>query len=638
MPGAPRPETAGEWLADGLAAHLRDWATAGGAPADALPILAAAGRLACLATQAGHVCAHIDDLTAHFPHLPPAHLRERLLASGLVSSVTDAAAGKIQPLLLDDDGRLYLYRYYAYERRLADNLRRRAGRSATTADATIGDRLAQLFAANRARLGERVDWQRLAVALAWRNRLTIISGGPGTGKTRSIAALLACLLDEQPDRRVALAAPTGKAAARMLEALRHSAATLPMTLQQRLPREAYTVHRLLGASDAPGRFRHHADNLLPIDTLIVDEASMLDLALACQLFDAVPMQARVILLGDKDQLSAVEAGAVFAELSADPTLSAACVADLAALSGTPPAAIIPPPPLHPTPLADSVLWLNESHRFSQNSGIGRLAAEINAGHGAAACDWLARADDASLRWLEDHVPTGSDRLPAALRQAMLDAYAPYFDAVVERLRLAENDAADGERAIFAAFDRFRVLCALRAGARGVVAVNRWLENQLHQRLARAAPSSLSDAPSPHSPWYPGRPVMVLRNDPLQRLFNGDVGLCLPDENGELSVCFPAADGRFRRIAPARLPEHETAFAITVHKSQGSEFASLLLLLPEAGQGESLLTRELLYTGITRAAQQVSIAASRQVLIDACAKRSLRRSGLLARLRSQGNAE
>ena len=239
-PPSARPDTAGEWLTDGLAAHLRDWAQSGGAPADALPILAAAGRLACLATQAGHVCAHIDDFTAHFLHLPPAHLRERLLASGLVSNAADAAAGKILPLLLDDDGRLYLYRYYAYERRLADNLRRRAGASTQATDAATGNRLAQLFAANRARLGDRVDWQRLAVALAWRNRLTIISGGPGTGKTRTIAALLACLLDEQPDMRVALAAPTGKAAARMLEALRHSAATLPTALQQRLPREACT--------------------------------------------------------------------------------------------------------------------------------------------------------------------------------------------------------------------------------------------------------------------------------------------------------------------------------------------------------------------------------------------------------------
>lgn len=613
-------QTAGSLLADGFAEHLRAWAVNSGAPDDTVPILAAAGRLASLATQAGHVCARVVDLAPLFPAHSPARLTERLLASGLVTTAAAAAEGKIQPLLIDDQGRLYLYRYFAYERRLAHHLRRRVTAIPPPPSEGIRQRLDRLFAQHRGDIDRRADWQRLAVALAWRNQLTIVSGGPGTGKTRTIAMLLACLLDDQPELRVALAAPTGKAAARMLEALRSVADDLPPALRQRLPSESYTLHRLLGATGEAGRFRHHADNPLPIDTLVVDEASMLDLALACRLFDAVPDSARVILLGDKDQLAAVEAGAVFAELSADPTLSPTCIADLAELTGTPAPVIVPPAPLQVTPLTDCVLWLTESHRFAGDSGIGRLAAEINAGNGAAACDWLANAADPSLVWFDDVASTAGGPLPERVVQTINAAYDRYFTCIVDAL--AGGSAIGPE--IFAVFDCCRVLCALRDGTRGVAAVNRLLERHLRRRLGEAAGAE-------RSPWYPGRPVMVLRNDYLLRVFNGDVGLCLPDDSGELSVCFLEKDGQLRRIAPLRLPEHETAFAITVHKSQGSEFASLLLLLPEDGQGSRLLSRELLYTGVTRAAQRVTIIASRQALIDACANRSQRQSGLLTRL-------
>ncbi|HNC19167.1 MAG TPA: exodeoxyribonuclease V subunit alpha [Accumulibacter sp.] len=613
-------ETAGNLLADGFAEHLRSWAVNSAAPDDTLPVLAAAGRLASLATQAGHVCASLSELRPLFPGHSLAELSERLLASRQVTTAPAAADGDVRPLLIDGQGRLYLYRYFAYERRLADHLRRRLRAAPTPPDAGVRERLGRLFAKSRAHGDQSVDWQKLAVALAWRNRLTIVSGGPGTGKTRTVALLLACLLDEQPELRIALAAPTGKAAARMLEALRKVADDLPPALQQRLPRESYTLHRLLGATGETERFRHHADHPLPIDTLVVDEASMLDLALACRLFDAIPEPARVILLGDKDQLAAVEAGAVFAELSADPTLSPWCIADLAQLTGTPASAIVPPAPLQNSPLTDCVLWLTESHRFASDSGIGRLAAEINAGNGAAACDWLANAGDPSLTWLDDAASTAGGPLPERVVQAINAAYEGYFVGIVDAL--ARGSAIGPE--IFALFDRFRVLCALRDGTRGVVAVNRLLERHLRRRLGESANTD-------RSPWYPGRPVMVLRNDYLLRVFNGDVGLCLPDDDGELSVCFPEKDGQLRRIAALRLPEHETAFAITVHKSQGSEFASLLLLLPEDGRGNRLLNRELLYTGVTRAAKQVTLVASRQVLIEACAQRSQRHSGLLTRL-------
>ncbi|WP_313952217.1 exodeoxyribonuclease V subunit alpha, partial [Accumulibacter sp.] len=394
-------------------------------------------------------------------------------------------------------------------------------------------------------------------------------------------------------------------------------------LQALLPDQSHTLHRLLGVTPEAGRFRYHAENLLPIDALIVDEASMLDLSLACRLFAAVPPAARVILLGDKDQLAAVEAGAVFAELSADPTLSAACITELASLSSTPVARIRPPTPVSRSPLTDCVVWLSESHRFANASGIGRLAADINAGRGEEACAWLAGGDDPSVRWLADD---GSD-LTALIDEQIVDGYRPYFDAITAK----HADPVTQRHQVFAAFDRFRVLCALRDGSRGVDAVNQSVSRQLQQAFDRAYPTK---ARSPRSPWYAGRPVMVLRNDYLLKLFNGDIGICLADETGAWMVWFPAREGAFRAIAAIRLPEHDTAFAMTVHKSQGSEFESLLLLLPE--RGSRVLTRELLYTGVTRASKRVTLVGSREILVGACVNRTRRHSGLIARLGETGS--
>ncbi|WP_300456020.1 exodeoxyribonuclease V subunit alpha [Accumulibacter sp.] len=599
-------------LADGFAAHLCQWAADAGAAPAALAVLAVAGRQLSLATQGGDVCLPLAELAAFFPDRSPAELAQCLLASRMVAASGD---GEPLPLLLDGDGRLYLYRYFAYERRLAANLRRRAGRRIGVPGDALRQQLNSLFADNAQRLGPRADWQKLAAALAWRGRLTIVSGGPGSGKTTTVVALLACLLAEDAGLRVALAAPTGKAAARLLEALRRRAGELPDELQARLPRESYTLHRLLGVTPEAGRFRHHAGNPLPLDVLVVDEASMLDLALACRLCEAVPDDARLILLGDRNQLSAVEAGAVFAEISSDPTLTADGIAELASLTATPAEAIRPPAAIAASPLRDCVVWFTESHRFASHSGIGRLAAEINAGRGSEACDWLADGSDRSLRWLADD---GSDLAPAT-RQAVLDGYAHYREALAQ----PSDDAEKWRREVFAAFDRFRVLCALHDTARGVQAINELAARPLQQASGDVLPST------GRSPWYFGRPVMVLRNDYLLQLFNGDIGICLPDDDGEAMVWFAGAGGALRPLPPIRVPEHDTAFAMTVHKAQGSEFASVLLLLPE--RSHRLLTRELLYTGVTRAAHEVGIAGRRDVLIDACARRTRRNSGLLARL-------
>jgi exodeoxyribonuclease V alpha subunit len=505
-------------LAAGFAAQIEAFAGAAQAPAAAVRAARAAAHALSLATSAGQVCLPLAALPAA-PGLPgdASAWRDALLRSAVVG--TDDAPGAM-PLVLDGDDRLYLHRYFDHERRLAERVRRALRAAPTPAAHAPVAAVAPL------------DWQRIAVALALRGRFTVISGGPGTGKTTTVAAILAGAIGRQSDSRIALAAPTGKAAARLADAIAERAEALSAGVRERLPKRAQTVHRLLGVNPATGRVAHDRDRPLPIDLLVVDEASMLDLALARRLFDAVPDAARIVLLGDKDQLAAVEAGAVFGELAADPTLSAACVAELAAATGIPAEAIVPPTPATPGGLRDAVVWLARNWRFEADSGIGRLAAAINAGDGAALVSWLRSQADPSVEWLDD----GGVMPGAATTARIADGYAAYVEAVRRH--------ADDPAAVASAFDRFRVLCAVRDGPRGVAAVNAIVEQRLRGD-ARGA-------------WYAGRPVLVLRNDATLRLANGDVGIALPDASGagagcDLRVGAVPARWRCRVYAPSQRP-------------------------------------------------------------------------------------
>lgn len=591
-PRQPAASADAQLLADGFAQHLKHWALARGCDEETAALVSRCGQAASLATAGGHVCIMLDDVAPALGHL--AALRERLLASGVVGT---PAAPNTMPLILDDDGRVYLHRQFDEELRLARRLSEAAAVPDDDVDSDTTARLNELFRENAALLGGAHDWQKAAAALALRRRLVVISGGPGTGKTTTVVNLLACLLARDPESRIALAAPTGKAAARMVEAIGRRARNLPDALRERLPSEASTVHRLLGVLPGSDTFRFHASNRLPIDTLVVDEASMLDLSLATHLLEAVPAGARIVLLGDKDQLAAVEAGAVFAELCADPALPV-------------------PPAQRPArgALPDTTVSFTHNFRFAADSGIGRLASDIRTGRSAAACAWLGAHADPSVRWIDD-----------AGARPSTDALAAITDGFAHYLSVMQRQPLDRAAAI-EAFDAFRVLCPLRDGPRGVVAINEHMTRHARTQLASLLEQH---GPDPRSPWFAGRPVMVLRNDYLLKLFNGDIGIALPGDDGELAVFFPDGKRGLRAVAPVRMPAHETAFATTVHKSQGSEFQAVLVMMPHAPG--PVATRELLYTAVTRAARQVTLCAGQVVIAAAIDTPTARRSGLGARL-------
>ncbi|XQE67055.1 exodeoxyribonuclease V subunit alpha [Pseudomonas sp. P3C3] len=562
----------------------------------------ACAALCSEALAAGDVCLPLVRVAGRRPWaefdfaLPP--LAElRVLLSG---SVLVGAPGRFTPLILEGE-RLYLARYQAYEQRLAERLLALSAERPAVDEALLSESLARLFAFNQ----QQPDWQRLAAAQAVRRRLAVISGGPGTGKTTTVVRLLAALLEQPGGERLAigLAAPTGKAAARMAEAIRNAKADLPLAdhLKALLPEEARTLHRLLGSRGDSPAVRHDAARPLALDVLVVDEASMVDLALMAKLVDALPPQARLILLGDKDQLAAVEAGAVFAELCEGRGFDAEAAAELQRITGQ-----TVPVETPRSALGDAVVLLSHSHRFAGDSGIGELARRINGGDAAGTLN-LLREGRADLAWQ-------AEPSQAALLERLEQGYAPYLKAA------RRGDPAEA----FAAFNAFRALTAQREGPWGVGGLNEALEARIKRRYSLAE----------RERWYPGRAVMVRQNDYALGLFNGDIGLCLAGEHG-LRVYFEGDEG-FRAFSPARLPSHDSAFAMTVHKSQGSEFSEVLLALPESPS--PLLTRALFYTGITRAKHKVEIWGLPVRLAEAVNTRAERAAGLAQRLRSEFSDE
>ncbi len=516
-----------------------------------------------------------------------------------------------QPLVLDGD-RLYLRRYWRDETLVAHAIRGRALDVRNIDVDAVHGWLGKLFGAPQ---GVPPDWQKVACAIAVRGAVAIITGGPGTGKTYTVARLLALLFATAPEAaqlRIALAAPTGKAAARLKQSIDKALGELADRVAGDLPLRALTgrigaartLHSLLGARPDTRSFAHHKGNPLDVDVLIVDEASMVHLEMMAALLDALPPTATLILLGDKDQLASVEAGAVLGDLCHDAEAGAYSAATLAyaqqAGGETIPASFAGAGGA----LAQQTVMLRHSRRFG--GPIGQLALAVNAGDVDATHALLRRGGD-EVRWIE-HAQQQQ------LVQLAVTGYQPYL-----ALLAAGPDAShdDWVRAVLRSFEAFRVLCAVRDGEWGVDGLNTAIE----QRLV-AAPLLRRDGE-----WYVGRPVMVTRNDYGTGVFNGDIGLTLADpaRPGSLRVYFLEGD-KVRSVLATRLRNVETAYAMTVHKSQGSEFAHTVLALPK--EGGAMLARELVYTGITRASAQFTLVSpGGEVLAEAIAQRTHRASGL-----------
>jgi exodeoxyribonuclease V alpha subunit len=619
---------------------------------DADPLLLLAAALASHQLGRGHACldlqATLDDAVATLA-LPPEDTESaEPTPSALLAGVSLLAWQRAlaHPRLVSDGAgatplvlegaRFYLRRYWRHERTVQEAIAQRlAWTHAVTPGAGLRAALDALFTP----VPDGVDWQKVACALAARQGFSIVTGGPGTGKTTTVVKLLAVLqhlaLREGGRRlRIRLAAPTGKAAARLNASIAGTVQGLPLAglpdgeqLRAAIPTEVTTVHRLLGRRPDTRHFRHDARNPLPVDVLVLDEASMVDLEMMAAVLAALPREARLVLLGDKDQLASVEAGAVLGALCrrADAGHYTRATRDWvqAATGETLPEELTDARGL---PLDQAVVKLRKSHRFDTASGIGRLADAVNAGS-------VAR-----LRELEREPPRdiafatlGSDE--AALRRLVLEGpesyrhYLEVLDAKQPQLS-SPRPAFDAWAAqVLAAYGAFQLLCAVRKGPQGVERLNQRVAAMLHGAgLLRAA-----------SGWTLGRPVMVTRNDYGLGLMNGDVGitLALPQEadgvpGWKLRVAFAASDGSagIRWVLPSRLQAVETVFAMTVHKSQGSEFAHAALVLPD--RVSRVLTRELVYTGITRARRRFTLAQAGDaaVLEEAITRRMERAGGLL----------
>ena len=531
--------------------------------------------LASYSARFGHSCCNLRDTietVAHkvvnSPHKLPQDDARWLEI--LRSCDTVGAPGAYTPLVLDPAGRLYLHRCWQYEQQIATGIEMRS-RAFSVDEVALEVALDRYFPARDA--GE--DLQRSAARMALTRRFSVISGGPGTGKTATVARILALLLDMPADSppEIALAAPTGKAALRLHQSILRAADSLLLTDETRnlMPTEVRTLHRLLGVQSRSGGFRHNRANRLSCDVLVVDEASMVDLQLMATLLEALRDDTRVILLGDRNQLASVEAGAVLADIcdSSD--------------SGAVP-----------------VTQLTKSFRFSDASGIAALSRLINSGDSAAAAALVQAGQFPDITWRP--LPTGKV-FERAFASAVRDGYARYA-------------RADSPGEALAGLAEFRVLSPLRSGTYGIDTLNRVCQGAL-------APGRTGSADGSRP-----MPVMITGNNYELGLFNGDTGVVL-ESDGSPAVWFENPEGGLRHLSVLRLPPYESAFAMTVHKSQGSEFDRVLLILPD--HLSEVLSRELLYTAVTRARCSLEIWGTEEVFRQTVERRTLRESGLCERL-------
>jgi exodeoxyribonuclease V alpha subunit len=602
-------------------------------------LVALSAALVSEKNQQGDVCIVLDQyvnqplFSASVPIISPIPRGISVAAwqQQLSESTCVGRPGDLAPLILEDN-RLYLSRFWFYETQVAHSILGRLNNPVPI------DR--QRFLPCLKRLFPGVDktsdsaGQMIAVAMAASHRFSVISGGPGTGKTTTVVKLLSLLLSLEPDMRILLAAPTGKAAMRLVESIQAQISHIfdgnPVAgnhvkddlIGNLMPTEASTIHRLLGYGNQ--KFRHSHDHRLQVDCIVVDEASMIDLTLMHHLLDALPLHTRVILLGDRDQLASVAAGNVLGDitghgLSVGYSPSQVDFIDSIMGSAETIEQVEHAEPVE-QPIANAIALLKHSYRFDADSGIGQLSQLINKGSGQQAIDLLSAGGE-HLYWQQ--------KIGKTLSADTLDWIISQYKSVIK---------AESVDTALLAFERIRVLCAIRSGPFGVTEINRLITSQMMVKGwimgASHANRNINQSPSNDDQnqidHHKGQPILITQNDYELNLFNGDVGMIWPDALGNLRAYFYGADNSLRELHLQSLAEHVTAWAMTVHKSQGSEFDTVLLVLPSDETSHSL-SRELLYTGATRARQQLYVHASTASIISSCQTISKRHSGLAQKL-------
>jgi len=572
---------------------------------------ALAAALVSSRTSAGNICIDLDEYadkplpittgekTRHAFICPTlSDWSKCLLKSGVVGQ----NAGN-SPLVLDKNGRLYLRRYWEYENSIIRFVQQRAAMTVQDLNySTLAEDIKRLFQPH----SHEVDWQKIAAVAAVTKPFCVISGGPGTGKTSTVAKILSLLAGQNNSSRqlrILLGAPTGKAASRLQEAI-----SIPeITLKGLEPLQASTLHRMLGYIPNSPYFRHNGDNPLAADVVVIDEASMVDLPLMAKLMQALPAATRLILLGDHHQLASVQPGSVLGDICRSDIMSTFSsefrqqIPELSDNSLQSPSQF---KAAGPSTLQDSFVELIQSYRFPSDSGIARLSRAVKEGNGESALDILLDKENSSVSWSD--LPPAPELSKKVRNWPMITQFASMQQALEPA-------------SCFSVLDSFRILCALRIGPYGMEKINDILEQQFAQQV--------SAQPGQSNIVLPVRPIMVTENDYNLQLFNGDVGIIQspPDSQQSLRVFFRDNSGTLRNIAPALLPAHETVFAMTVHKSQGSEFDTVLLILPD--RDSPLLTRELLYTAITRARKKVEIWGKKEIFRSAVKRQIKRTSGL-----------
>ncbi len=561
----------------------------------------------------GHVCFDIE--TSARPQLADISYPEiNEWVDFLKTCEVIGTPGEFKPLILEDGKRLYLYRYWEYQKIIADYILKQASKENICSNSEIKvlkDGMARLFPAfDTDTENNYIDWQKIAACISVIKGFSVISGGPGTGKTTTITKVLALFAEQwaasRKDERIRifLTAPTGKAAARLKTSISETKDFLNCSnnIKNMIPDEASTIHRLLGPIKNTPYFRYNEKRKLSADIIVVDESSMVDLALMSKLVQAVPEDARMIIIGDQDQLASVAAGAVLGDIcNTGETIyySKGFCSILYEISGIKIGRVASDN--IKANLSDCITVLKKSYRFDDYSGIKSISKAVNYGDDASFFNSLKanQYKDISVASFENH------EKPEEVLSTYIEAHLkPVFKAedIKNKLLL---------------FDRSRILCAVRKGPVGVEKLNILIEVILRNKGIITTDNV----------WYPGRPVMITRNDYQTGLFNGDIGITVRSEREEglLEVCFMDHEGEIRRVRQYSIPECETVYAMTVHKSQGSEFDNVLFVMPD--KDVPVLTRELIYTGITRARRFVEIKGDKAIIRQGIRRRTERVTGL-----------